>query len=52
MNTRTRSPIDRARKAAEKFVPQTVQAVTRKELVDYCTMMYARGYANARKARK
>lgn len=51
MNTRTRSPIDRARKAAEKFVPQSVATVTREQLVDYCAVMYARGYQNARKRR-
>lgn len=51
MKTRTRSPIDRGRKAAEKFVPRTVKAVTREQLVDYGAVLYARGYQNARKRR-
>lgn len=49
MNTRTRSPMDHARKAAERFVPRSVKAVTRDQLIDYCTAMYARGYSNALK---
>jgi hypothetical protein len=44
-----KATIDKGRRAAERFVPFYFMNLTRDELIDYCSVMWARGYAAGRR---
>jgi hypothetical protein len=47
---KSKSLIDKGRRAAERFVPCSYFNLTRDDLIDYCAVMWARGYAAGKRA--